>query len=125
MTTWEPEKGNGARLAQQQAREARTQKMLERRQARGKQHRIENMGSCNVCHKCNRRAFTAKGLQQLRLMQCDGNEQRQQQKQADRAQRLQSKKLKVDLELLAAGTIEPEALGEVPAAGAAITHWHR
>ena len=57
MTTWAPEKGIGAWLAQPQARAARTQTMLERRQARGKQRRIEKMGSYNVCHKCNRRAF--------------------------------------------------------------------
>jgi len=116
-TTWEPAKGRGARIAQQQARATRAQTMLERRQARGKQHRLEQIGSCSTCQRCNRRAFTAKGLQHLQLLPCDGKVLRLRQKRADRDLRQQGRRLRDDLQKLAAGEVDVSTLGTVPEAG--------
>ena len=58
-TSWEPQKGHGAREAQRIAREQRARRLLARREARGRQHKFEVIGSCHSCRRCNRRAFTS------------------------------------------------------------------
>ena len=96
--------------------------MLERRQARGRQHKMEQLGSCSTCLKCNRRAFTAKGLQHLRLLPCDGKELRQRQKRAERALGQQSRRLTGDLQKLAAGTLDVSDLGVRPVDEGVLQH---